>query len=62
MPEGEYHGYTAGQLRIIAGTTIALTLAPLVFSPVDGWNLHRFAFALGCGTLAALTGLAFHRL
>ncbi|WP_135363571.1 hypothetical protein [Halosimplex halophilum] len=62
MTETEYYGYTADQLRIIAGTTIALTFAPLLFSPVDGWGLHRFALALGCGLLAALTGLALHRL
>ncbi|QLH83341.1 hypothetical protein [Halosimplex pelagicum] len=62
MPEGEYYGYTADQLRIIAGTTIALTLAPLVFSPVDGRGLDRVAFALGCGLLATLTGLALQGL
>jgi hypothetical protein len=62
MTDREYYGYTAEQLQIIVGTTIALTLAPLVFSPVDGWGLHRFAFALGCGLLAALTGFVFHRL
>jgi hypothetical protein len=62
MTDGEYYGYTAEALRVIAGTTIALTLAPLVLSPAEGWGLHRFAFALGCGLLAGLTGLAFHRL
>ncbi|QLH78506.1 hypothetical protein HZS55_14945 [Halosimplex rubrum] len=61
MTDGGYYGYTSEELKIVAGTTAALTLAPLVFSPVDGWGLDRFAFALGCGFLAGLTGLVFHR-
>lgn len=62
MTDGEYFGYTSDDLRVVAGTAIGLTLGPLIASPVDGWGVERFAFALGCGVVALCTALAFHRL
>lgn len=62
MTDGEYYGYTKDELWVVAGTAVALTVGPLVASPVKGWGVDRFAFALGCGALALLTSLAFHRL
>jgi len=47
---------------MVAGTAIGLTLGPLLFSPVDGWGLHRVALALVSGVVAAAVVLVFLRL
>lgn len=59
---GNYYGYTAEQLKIVAGTGIGLTIGPLLFSHVDGWGVERVAFAFAPGALAVVVRLTVYRL